>query len=228
MTLGVGEPFTTTITVALVLRADHLAAGDPVRAVRLRAAGAEPAASAAPRCRCCSRPVPVRRAACCSATSSCCPAAVRFFVNFNASEFNMLVQASQFYKFAATILLAMGLVFQVPGRDPRRDAARARDPAASCARTAATRSWPARRSRRSCPATRSRCCSRRYRCICSTRRVSCWRRSSTRRGRRGRAMRAARATDGAGPRASGRRHHRRDDGADRAADHRPRRREPLD
>ena len=26
----------------------------------------------------------------------------------------MLVQASQYYKFAATILLAMGLVFQVP------------------------------------------------------------------------------------------------------------------
>ncbi|HMH48468.1 MAG TPA: twin-arginine translocase subunit TatC [Solirubrobacteraceae bacterium] len=42
------------------------------------------------------------------------PAAVRFFVNFNASEFNVLVQASTFYKFAATILVAMGLVFQVP------------------------------------------------------------------------------------------------------------------
>jgi len=42
------------------------------------------------------------------------PAAVRFFVNFNSSEFNVLIQASQFYKFAATILLAMGLVFQVP------------------------------------------------------------------------------------------------------------------
>jgi sec-independent protein translocase protein TatC len=42
------------------------------------------------------------------------PAAVRFFVNFNAGEFNVLVQASQFYKFAATILIAMGLVFQVP------------------------------------------------------------------------------------------------------------------
>jgi sec-independent protein translocase protein TatC len=42
------------------------------------------------------------------------PAAVRFFVNFNASEFNSLIQASQFYSFAATILLAMGLVFQVP------------------------------------------------------------------------------------------------------------------
>jgi sec-independent protein translocase protein TatC len=42
------------------------------------------------------------------------PAAVRFFVNFNAGEFNVLVQASQFYKFAATVLLAMGLIFQVP------------------------------------------------------------------------------------------------------------------
>ncbi|HEV2981097.1 MAG TPA: twin-arginine translocase subunit TatC [Solirubrobacteraceae bacterium] len=42
------------------------------------------------------------------------PAATRFFVNFNSSEFNVLVQASQYYKFAATVLLAMGLVFQVP------------------------------------------------------------------------------------------------------------------
>jgi len=42
------------------------------------------------------------------------PAAVRFFVNFNASQFNVLVQASQFYGFAATVLLAMGLIFQVP------------------------------------------------------------------------------------------------------------------
>jgi sec-independent protein translocase protein TatC len=42
------------------------------------------------------------------------PAAVRFFVNFNASEFNVLVQASQFYGFAATVLLAMGVIFQVP------------------------------------------------------------------------------------------------------------------
>src|SRR5271154_6774016 len=42
------------------------------------------------------------------------PAAVRFFVNFNASEFNVLVQASQFYQFAATVLLAMGVIFQVP------------------------------------------------------------------------------------------------------------------
>jgi len=42
------------------------------------------------------------------------PAAVRFFQNFNSGEFNVLVQANQYYHFAAVILLAMGLVFQVP------------------------------------------------------------------------------------------------------------------
>ncbi|HYM55538.1 MAG TPA: twin-arginine translocase subunit TatC [Solirubrobacteraceae bacterium] len=42
------------------------------------------------------------------------PAAVRFFQNFNSGEFNVLVQASQYYHFAALTLLAMGLVFQVP------------------------------------------------------------------------------------------------------------------
>jgi len=42
------------------------------------------------------------------------PAAVRFFQNFNSGEFNVLVQASQYYHFAAVILLSMGLVFQVP------------------------------------------------------------------------------------------------------------------
>jgi sec-independent protein translocase protein TatC len=42
------------------------------------------------------------------------PAAVRFFVNFNSSEFNTLVQANPYYNFAATILLAMGVVFQTP------------------------------------------------------------------------------------------------------------------
>ena len=42
------------------------------------------------------------------------PAAVHFFQNFNSSQFNVLVQASQYYKFAATTLLAMGVLFQVP------------------------------------------------------------------------------------------------------------------
>ncbi|HWX74302.1 MAG TPA: twin-arginine translocase subunit TatC [Solirubrobacteraceae bacterium] len=42
------------------------------------------------------------------------PAAVRFLQNFNSSQFNVLVQASQYYHFAGVTLLAMGLLFQVP------------------------------------------------------------------------------------------------------------------
>jgi sec-independent protein translocase protein TatC len=42
------------------------------------------------------------------------PASVRFFQNFNSSSYNVLVQASAYYRFEALILLAMGLIFQVP------------------------------------------------------------------------------------------------------------------
>jgi sec-independent protein translocase protein TatC len=42
------------------------------------------------------------------------PASLHFFQNFNSDQFNVLVQASQYYKFAATVLLAMGLLFQIP------------------------------------------------------------------------------------------------------------------
>src|SRR4051812_34037970 len=42
------------------------------------------------------------------------PAAVRFLQNFNTDEFNVLVQAKDYYKFVATTLLATGLVFQIP------------------------------------------------------------------------------------------------------------------
>src|SRR4051794_13501741 len=42
------------------------------------------------------------------------PAAVRFLQNFNADEFNILVQARDYYRFATITLLAMGLVFQLP------------------------------------------------------------------------------------------------------------------
>ena len=42
------------------------------------------------------------------------PAAIRFLQNFNSEQFNVLVQASQYYHFAAVTLLAMGLVFQIP------------------------------------------------------------------------------------------------------------------
>jgi sec-independent protein translocase protein TatC len=42
------------------------------------------------------------------------PAAVHFLQNFNSSQFNVMVQANQYYKFAGTVLLAMGLSFQAP------------------------------------------------------------------------------------------------------------------
>ena len=94
------------------------------------------------------------------------PAAVRFFQNFNSGEFNVLVQASQYYHFAAVIAARDGA--RVPGagrRSSRRRAPGSSRPS-SCATTAATRSSRAARSRRSCRATRSRCCSRRCRCTC--------------------------------------------------------------
>jgi sec-independent protein translocase protein TatC len=42
------------------------------------------------------------------------PPAVHFLQNFNSSQFNVLVQANQYYKFVATVLLAMGFAFQAP------------------------------------------------------------------------------------------------------------------
>jgi sec-independent protein translocase protein TatC len=42
------------------------------------------------------------------------PTAVRFLQNFNSEEFNVLVQAGPYYSFAATLLLAMGLCFELP------------------------------------------------------------------------------------------------------------------
>jgi sec-independent protein translocase protein TatC len=42
------------------------------------------------------------------------PSAIRFFENFNSGEFDVLVQASQYYHFAAVTLIAMGLIFQIP------------------------------------------------------------------------------------------------------------------
>ncbi len=42
------------------------------------------------------------------------PAAAKFLLNFNDSQFNVQVQAKQYYSFFATTLLACGIVFQVP------------------------------------------------------------------------------------------------------------------
>lgn len=42
------------------------------------------------------------------------PRAIRFLANFNSSEYNTLVQASTYYHFVGMTLLAMGVIFQVP------------------------------------------------------------------------------------------------------------------
>jgi sec-independent protein translocase protein TatC len=42
------------------------------------------------------------------------PAAVRFLQNFNSDQFNILLQAKDYYKFAVLTLAASGIVFQVP------------------------------------------------------------------------------------------------------------------
>ncbi len=39
---------------------------------------------------------------------------MKFFQNFNSAQFNVLVQAAPYYKFAATTLLTMGLLFELP------------------------------------------------------------------------------------------------------------------
>jgi sec-independent protein translocase protein TatC len=113
VTLGVGEPFTTTLTVALYFA---LIISLPVILFELYgfilpALKAEerrvvmPLLSAIPF---------LFAAGVVFGYFVVLPAAVRFFVNFNSSEFNVLVQASQFYGFAATVLLSMGVIFQVP------------------------------------------------------------------------------------------------------------------
>ena len=49
-----------------------------------------------------------------SATSSCCRPRVRFFQNFNSSEFNVLVQASQYYNSPPPCCWRWGSSFQIP------------------------------------------------------------------------------------------------------------------
>lgn len=113
VTLGVGEPFTTTLTVTLYF-AFVLAL--PIVLFELYGF-VLPAFNAAER-----RvvtplllAVPVLFAAGVAfGYVVVLPAAVRFLQNFNSSQFNVLVQASQYYKFAGTTLLAMGLAFQAP------------------------------------------------------------------------------------------------------------------
>jgi sec-independent protein translocase protein TatC len=113
VTLGIGEPFTTTVTVSLIFalilalpvlfaqaHAFLMPAFNPVQRRSMR-----PLTLAIP---------PLFVAGVAFGYFVVLPAAVRFLQNFNSAKFNVMVQASQYYKFAATTLLAMGLLFQVP------------------------------------------------------------------------------------------------------------------
>src|SRR6266545_1835054 len=42
------------------------------------------------------------------------PAATKFLLHYNSDQFNIQVQASRYYSFLITTLIALGLVFQVP------------------------------------------------------------------------------------------------------------------
>jgi sec-independent protein translocase protein TatC len=113
VTLGIGEPFTATLTVTLIfalilslpvlllqLYGFFMPAFDPSMRRRML-----PVTFA----------IPVLFAAGVAfGYAVVLPASLHFFQNFNSDQFNVLVQANQYYKFAATILLAMGLLFQIP------------------------------------------------------------------------------------------------------------------
>ena len=113
VTLGIGEPFTTTVTVSLLFA---LILALPVL---LGQAYGFLIPAFAPRHR---RLAHLLLAAVPAlfltgvvfAYYIVLPAAVHFLQNFNSDQFDVLVQASQYYKFAATTLLALGLVFEVP------------------------------------------------------------------------------------------------------------------
>ena len=113
ITLGIGEPFTTTIGVTLLFA---LILSLPVLLYQVYAY-LIPALE--PRQQRVARPMLLAVpglfvAGVLFGYFVVLPAAVRFFENFNSSQFNVLVQASQYYHFAAMTVLVMGLLFQVP------------------------------------------------------------------------------------------------------------------
>jgi sec-independent protein translocase protein TatC len=113
VTLGIGEPFTTTLTVSLIFA---LILSLPVL-LHQGYAFLTPALDPEHRRRMLPLTLSVPFlfiAGVAFGYVVVLPAAVHFFQNFNSGQFNVLVQASQYYKFAATTMLAMGLLFEVP------------------------------------------------------------------------------------------------------------------
>jgi sec-independent protein translocase protein TatC len=113
ITIGVSEPFSTTITVVLYF---SILLALPVILWQLYAF-VFPAFS--PTERRVATPlmamVPVLFAAGVAfGYTFVLPPAIKFLQNFNSDTFDVLVQASAYYRFVALTLLALGLVFQVP------------------------------------------------------------------------------------------------------------------
>jgi sec-independent protein translocase protein TatC len=113
VTLGIGEPFSTTIGVSLIFA---LILALPVLLLQVYGFFM-PALDPEPRRR--MRPVLMATpllfvTGVAFGYFVVLPSAVHFLQNFNSGQFNVLVQASQYYHFAATVLLAMGVVFEVP------------------------------------------------------------------------------------------------------------------
>jgi len=113
VTIGIGEPFTATITVTLYF---SLLLALPVILFELYGF-VIPAFS--PNERRVAMPV----MAAIPGLMACgvlfgyfvvLPAAVHFLQNFNSGSFEQFVQANSYYSFAALIMLAMGIIFQVP------------------------------------------------------------------------------------------------------------------
>jgi sec-independent protein translocase protein TatC len=113
VTLGIGEPFTTTMGIALMFA---LVLALPVILFELYSfvlPAFSPAHQQAARPLLLAVPV-LFAAGVLFGYFVVLPAALHFFQNFNSDQFNVLVQATQYYHFAAVTLLAMGLLFQVP------------------------------------------------------------------------------------------------------------------
>jgi sec-independent protein translocase protein TatC len=112
-TLGVGEPFTMTVTVCAYFA---LLLAMPVLLFQLYAF-VLPAFS--PRERAVALPMMLAVPGLLLGGVAfgyfvVLPAATHFLLNFNAGKFDVIVQASSYFPFAALILLAMGLIFQIP------------------------------------------------------------------------------------------------------------------
>ena len=113
VTLGIGEPFTTTVTVSFVFA---LVLALPILLTQAYAY-LLPAFPPEQRRAMRSLTVAIPLLFLAGVTFGyfvVLPAAVRFFQNFNSTQFNVLVQAGPYYKFAATTLLAMGVLFEMP------------------------------------------------------------------------------------------------------------------